>query len=117
GYYYLTQGDVVTPHLHPPLSSALTALPLLALNLKTFPTAGDVIDRSHRFIFEWNRAQLSAITIWSRSVSWLFGLLIGLLLFWVTRFDLKLCVATLFFWSLNPTFLALSGVAKIGIIP
>jgi hypothetical protein len=117
GYYYLTQWDVWTPHLHPPLASGLTAFPLLALHLKTFPAAGDVIDRSHHFMFEWNLDQLSAITFWSRGVSWFFGLLIGLTLFVITRLDFKLCAAVLFFWALNPTFLGLAGVAKIEIIP
>jgi len=117
GYYYLTQGDVWTPHLHPPLASGLTALPLLALHLKTFPVAGDVIDRSHHFMFDWNLDQLSAITIWSRGVSWFFGFSIGLALFVITRKDFKLCAAVLFLWALNPTLLGLAGVAKIEIIP
>jgi len=117
GYYYLTRGDVWTPHLHPPLASGLTALPLLALNLKTFPVSGDVIDRGHEFMFEWNKDQLPAITFWSRGVSWFFGLLTGFLLFWMNRNDPKLCAVTLFFWALNPTFLGLAGVAKIEIIP
>ena len=117
GYYYLTQGDVVTPHLHPPLASALTALPLLMLNLKTFPLSGDVIDRAHFFIFEWNHNQLAAITALSRSVNWFFGLLIGFCLFWITWSDAKLCAATLFFWAFNPTLLGLAGVAKIEVIP
>ena len=51
GYYYLTRGDVVTPHNHPPLAGALNALPLLFMNLKTPPFSGDVIDRGHFFLF------------------------------------------------------------------
>lgn len=117
GYYYLTQGDVWTPHLHPPLASGLTALPLMALHLKKSPFTGDVIDRAHHFMFEWNLDQLPAITLLSRGVSWFFGLLIGLTLFVITRRDFKLCASVLFFWALNPTLLGLAGVAKIEIIP
>lgn len=117
GYYYLTQGDVITPHLHPPLASALAALPLLALHLKTMPVAGDVIDRAHFFIFDWNRDQLSAVTVSTRLVIWFFGFLIGSLIFWVTKKNSVICAAALFFWAFNPTMLALSGIAKIEVIP
>jgi len=117
GYYYLTQGDIWTPHLHPPLASGLTALPLLALHLNTFPVSGDVIDRAHHFMFDWNLDKIFAITCWSRLVSWFFGLLIGLTLLGLTRKDPIVCAGSLFLWSLNPTMLGLSGVAKIEIIP
>ncbi len=117
GYYYLTQGDVWTPHLHPPLASGLTALPLLALHLTTFPVSGDVIDRAHHFMFDWNGGKITAVTCWSRLVSWLFGFLIGLMIFGLTRKDPIVCAGSLFFWALNPTILGLSGVAKIEIIP
>ncbi len=117
GYYYLTQGDVITPHLHPPLASALAALPLLALHLKTMTVSGDVIDRAHSFIFDWNLDQISAITISSRAVVWFFGLLIGFLLCQVTQTTPAICAGALFFWAFNPTLLALAGIAKIEIIP
>jgi hypothetical protein len=117
GYYYLTQGDAVTPHLHPPLAAALNALPLLFWDLKTAAFTGDVLDRAHSFLFEWNLAHLEAVTRACRSVSWLFGFLTGFLLFWITRKEPGWCFGVLFFWALDPTFLALAGIAKIEIIP
>jgi hypothetical protein len=117
GYYYLTRGDVVTPHNHPPLAGALNAIPLLFMNLKTNSYSGDVIDRGHLFIFNWNLDQLESITVWSRSVSWVLGCVLGFLLFWMTRKDRVLAAAVLFLWALNPTLGALSGLAKTDIAP
>ncbi len=117
GYYYWTHGDVVSPHNHPPLGSALQALPLLALNLKTQAFAGDVIDRGHFFIFDWNLGQLGKITVLSRLVSWLFGLGVGFLLWRVTRQSIPWSATTLFFWAFDPAFSALSGLAKTDIAP
>ncbi len=117
GYYYWSQGDILTPHLHPPLASALSALPLQLFHLKTSNLGGDSVDRGEAFLFQWNRDQLLSITIACRSVSWFFGLLIGALLFWITRKEPLWCAATLFFWALDPTFLALAGLAKIELIP
>lgn len=117
GYYYLTKGDVESIQNHPPLGSALQALPLLFLHLKTQPFQGEWIDRSHAFIFDWNLDRLRAITFSSRAISWLLGLGIGALLFWRTRREPLICCFTLFFWSLDPTLLALSGLAKTDITP
>jgi hypothetical protein len=117
GYYYWTQGDVVTPHNHPPLGSALQALPLLFMGLKTLPYSGDVIDRGHFFVFQWNLSRLESITLASRMVSWLLGLGVGFLLWRVTRAKLILSAVVLFFWALDPAFDALSGLAKTDIAP
>ena len=117
GYYYWTKGDVASPHNHPPLGSALQALPLLGMGMKTLPFTGDVIDRGHFFIFNWNLDRLSAVTWATRSVSLLMGLLLGFLLWAATRGNLPLCAATLFFWALDPALLALSGLAKTDIVP
>ena len=117
GYYYLTKGDVESIQNHPPLGSALQALPLLFLNLKTQPFQGEWIDRSHAFLFDWNLDRLQAITFSSRAVSWILGLGIGALLFWRTRKHPLICSFALFFWSLDPTLLALSGLAKTDITP
>jgi hypothetical protein len=117
GYYYLTRGDVVTPHNHPPLGSALQALPLLFMHLKTAPFTGDVIDRAHFFIFDWNLGQLASVTLWTRFVSWGMGLGIGFLLFRAAKRDKVLLTATLLLWAFNPTLLALSGLAKTDITP
>ncbi len=117
GYYYLTKGDVVTPHNHPPLAGALNALPLFFMNLKTPPFFGDVIDRGHFFIFNWNLDQLESITVWARSISWVMGCALGFLLYWVTRRERVFSTAVLFLWALNPTLGALSGLAKTDIAP
>jgi hypothetical protein len=117
GYYYWIQGDVQSPHNHPPLGSALQALPLLFMDLKTGSVQGDVIDRGHAFIFNWNLRRLEAITWASRAVSFLLGLSLGFILWRVTRQDPVLCFFTLFFWSMDPTLLALSGLAKTDIAP
>jgi len=117
GYYYLTRGDVVTPHNHPPLAGALNALPLLFMNLKTAPFSGDVIDRGHFFIFDWNLDRLDSITVWARAVSWVLGCALGFLLFGATRGEPVLSAVVLFLWALNPTFTALSGLAKTDIAP
>jgi hypothetical protein len=117
GYFYWTQGDVATPHNHPPLGSALQALPLLGMGLKTQPYTGDVIDRGHFFTFEWNLDRLEAITRASRAVSWLLGLAVGFLLWRMTRQRPVLSVGVLFFWAFDPAFCALSGLAKTDIAP
>jgi len=117
GYYFWTRGDVVTPHNHPPLGSALQALPLLWMNLKTSPFMGDVIDRGHFFIFQWNLDKLEAITRASRTVSWILGLALGFLIWRVTRARLMFSIFALFFWAFDPTLSALSGLAKTDIAP
>ncbi len=117
GYYYLTHGDVVTPHNHPPLAGALQAWPLLFMNLKTFPFQGDVIDRGHHFLFDWNLDHLEAITWASRLTSWGLGLALGFLLWRVLKDNISWLLGALFFWALDPTFSALSGLAKSDIAP
>lgn len=117
GYYYLTHGDVVTPHNHPPLASALNALPLLFLDLKALPWTGDVMDRAHQFLFQWNLDKLDKITFASRIVSWLLGCGIGFLLFLASRKDKTALFFTLFFWAMDPILSALSGLAKTDIAP
>jgi hypothetical protein len=117
GYYYLTHGDVATPHNHPPLAGALNAIPLLFMDLKTQPFTGDVIDRGHLFIFRWNATRIGGITLGTRVVSWVLGCLLGFLLFYATRSHWTLAVGTLFLWSLEPTLAASSALAKTDIAP
>ena len=107
----------MTPHNHPPLGSALQAIPLLGMGLKTLPYTGDVIDRGHLFTFQWNLGRLEAMTRASRTVSWLLGLGIGFLLWRMTRERLVLSAAVLFFWAMDPASSALSGLAKTDIAP
>ncbi len=117
GYFYWTRGDVVTPHNHPPLGSALQALPLLGMGLKSLPYGGDAIDRGHFFIFQWNLGQLENITLAARMVSWLLGLGVGFLLWRNTQKKPILSAAALFFWAFDPALGALSGLAKTDIAP
>src|SRR5262249_5139081 len=86
-------------------------------HLKTGVVQGDPLDRAQAFLFQWNLDQLPAITFWTRLVSWVFGLFMGALLFGITRSNAPLCASTLFFWALDPTFLALAGLSKIEMIP
>jgi hypothetical protein len=99
------------------LGSALQALPLLFLDLKTAPLTGDVIDRGHFFLFEWNQEKILQITRFSRLASWLMGCLLGFWLFRITKQSLALLAFTLFFWAFDPLFLALSSLAKTDITP
>lgn len=117
GYSYWTKGDAVTPHNHPPLGAALQALPLLGMDLKTESALGDAIDRGHRFLFQWNRDKFGAIVLQARFVSWMLGLLVGFVLWRLTRERPVLACFTLFLWALDPAFLALSGLAKTDIAP
>lgn len=112
GYFYLTQGDVLSHHRHPPFSEALSALPLLALHLKGPATYSDAIDRALAFFFKDNLDLLQAMTIGGRMPSLLFGLGIGFLIFILTRSQpLAVCLSALGLWAFNPTFSAFSGLA------
>ncbi len=117
GYYFLTRGDVATPHNHPPLASALQSLPLLFMNLRAQTCAGDVLDRGHHFLFDWNLDKLESITRYSRLVSWVLGLVVGFLLFWNFRRESVWLWFALFLWSLDPLLSTLSGLAKTDIAP
>jgi hypothetical protein len=112
GYFALTQGDVAAAHQFTPFASTLNAIPLLALCPKVFPFTGDVLDRAHSFLFIWNLKDLIPVTVAARLVSLLLGLGIGWILFRVTRHEVLLAAAVLSFWALDPTLLALSGLAK-----
>jgi Dolichyl-phosphate-mannose-protein mannosyltransferase len=117
GYFYWTRGDVLSPHNHPPLGSALQALPLLALKIHVEPFQGDVITRGHLFVFQWNLGRLQALTLACRMVSWLLGLRVGFLLFKSGDLSPPECLFALFFWALDPTFSSLSELAKTDIAP
>ena len=117
GYYYLTRGDVVMPHNHPPLASTIQSLPLLFMNLKTQSSLGDVLDRAHYFLFDWNLDKLEAITRSTRLVSWVLGLAIGFLIFWNFRKESAWLGFALFLWALDPLLSTLSGLAKTDIAP
>ena len=113
GYFYW-QGDVLSDNAHPPLAKALQALPLKAFHLQDHldPWAQDYLARNYDFFFVLNRSQFEPM-LWSgRFVSLLFGLGLGILLFFASRTAPaveRLAVMTLF--TFEPTLLAFSGLA------
>ncbi|HVZ79407.1 MAG TPA: hypothetical protein VHE12_01250 [bacterium] len=117
GYYYWTRGDVVNNPNHPPLGTALQALPLLGMGLKSGTDASDFIDRGHRFFFEWNPDRLGPLTLWPRLVSVILGVIAGLFLWGVTWRRPVACFGALLFWALDPVFSAMSALAKNEIAP
>jgi hypothetical protein len=112
-YYYLTKGDVLSCY-GTTAPGALCAIPLLAMGLKLAPGLGiDWRTRSLSLIFMDNPGRLEAITVWSRAVDLLIGLLIGFLLYRLVRKGpLPLAFSTLVLWAFEPTLLAFSGTAK-----
>ncbi len=117
GYYYLTQGDARTPHNHPPLAGALTSWPLLFMHLNHLAPSGDVMDRAHHFLFEWNLNRLESIIFWARFTSLLLALGIGLVLFGVSWKEPLWLIGSLSLWAFDPLLGALSGLAKTDIAP
>jgi hypothetical protein len=113
GYFYW-QGDVLSDNAHPPLAKALQALPLKAFHLQVHldPWAQDYLARNYDFFFVLNRSQFEPM-LWSgRFVSLLFGLGLGILLFFSSSRAApveRLAVMTLF--TFEPTLLAFSGLA------
>lgn len=113
GYFYWT-GDVVTHNRHPPLSPALQALPLRwgDLNDHLTPSLQENQLRAYQFFFVWNKGRFEWMTSCGRWVSVLFGLGIGILLFFQIRpqgFWAGLAAISL--WAFHPTLLAYSGLA------
>ncbi len=112
-YYYWTRGDVMTGG-GTTAPGALCAVPLLFMDLKLNPSIGqDWRPRALSLLFMDNLSHLEAITLWSRSVDWLIGLLIGFLLYRAVRDGpLALGLSALVLWAFEPTLLAFSGTAK-----
>jgi len=112
-YSYWKSGDVQTPCCNP-APGALCALPLLFMDLKPDPFHHDNFpDRSLWFLFMANASHLTAITVWSRAVGLLLGLLVGFLLFLAVRDGPFITsAATLVLWAFEPTLLAYYGTAK-----
>ena len=113
-YYYLTKGDV-TSSFGTTAPGALCAIPLLFMDLKIAPNLPiDWRTRSLSLIFMDNPGRLEAITVLSRSVDWLIGLVIGFLLYRLVRTG-PLALSALVLWAFEPTLLAFSGTAKTDI--
>lgn len=114
-YYYWKTGDVWTAS-GTTAPGALCALPLLAMDLKFDRAPSNYMDRSLKFLFLDNRDHLAAVTAWSRAIHWLFGLLIGFLLYRLTRGAPPVeGAAALVLWAFEPTLLAYSGTARTDI--
>ncbi len=112
GYFYWN-GDVISDSRHPPLAKALQALPLRMMNLKSHSGAPftNYERRDFNFLFVLNREKFETILLAGRSVSLLFGLGLGFLLFLAARNGpASVLFFTLFFWALEPNFLAFSGL-------
>lgn len=113
GFYYW-QGDVISTQVHPPLAKALQALPLRFMGLKSrsdLQFAGAPM-RDAYFISVLNRDHFDQIVFWSRFVSFLFGLSLGFMLFYVSQNESPVYVLTLMtLWAFGPSFLAYSGFA------
>jgi hypothetical protein len=111
GFYYW-KGDVVSDNRHPPVAKGLQSLPLrfMGLQSKDNLQSANYEHRDYRFLFVLNRDRLEAITAVSRSVTFLFGLGIGLILFFIVRREsTPLVWVTLTLWAFEPALLAFSG--------
>jgi hypothetical protein len=114
GYYYW-KGDVLTINLHPPLIKALQALPLwtMGLNFKSDVPFSRYDQRDWHFLFIMNKDRWQTIFAVSRLVTWLFGLGLGFLLFWIARRESTVFLATLLcLWAFEPSILAFSGLVS-----
>ncbi|HUO58154.1 MAG TPA: phospholipid carrier-dependent glycosyltransferase [bacterium] len=112
GYFYLTQGDVISHQKHPPFSKILAALPLLALNLKEPLPNGDAMDRAYGFFFRENRDRLQMATCLGRLSALILGLGIGFMLYGILRSrPLPILLTGLSLWALDPSLSAFSGLA------
>ena len=111
-YYYLKTGDVSPYGTSAP--GSLCALPLLCMPLKIDPNVYPRWeDRSHSFLYVQNPGRLTSIVVWSRMANWLMGLLIGYLLFRLTRNSPPAeMVAAMLLWAFHPTLLAFCATAN-----
>ena len=112
GYFYW-KGDVISDWRHPPLPKGLQALPLLGMGLrsKTSATFNLYEQRDHNFLYILNRDRFQGVTAVARSVTLLFGLGIGWLLFLIAKKRSAIFLVTaLAFWAFEPNLLAFSGL-------
>jgi Dolichyl-phosphate-mannose-protein mannosyltransferase len=117
GFYYW-KGDVISAAEHPPLAKALQALPLEFLNLKFKSDLHFSMydQRDWHFLFVLNYDRWPLLFFLARGVSWLFGLGIGFLLYWMARKGSMVFLAiVLCLWSFEPSLLAFSGLAMADI--
>ncbi len=114
GYYYWLQGDVVSPHNHPPTANALNALPLLCMPLKTLPGIwNNSENRAYAFYYVSNLTQLDWILILSRSMSLIFSLAAGFILYLLVRRESWVVfISALLLWAFEPNLLAFSTISK-----
>ncbi len=110
GYAFLKTGALLPVSEHPPLSQAISALPLLFLNLETPRTEGPDYDGSQRerdFLYR-NRYPADTILLLARLPKILVTLLTGLLVAWWMRrrFGEIAALAALTLYCFDPNFLA-----------
>ncbi len=112
GYYYWL-GDVISDIRHPPFAKALQGLPLhfTRLESKIGTRAMTYEGRDAYFLFGLNRDRFEGMVAAGRWVTLLFGLVLGWLLWRITRQgSMVLCFLTLAFWAFEPNLLAFSGL-------
>jgi 4-amino-4-deoxy-L-arabinose transferase-like glycosyltransferase len=114
GYYYWLQGDVASPHNHPPTANALNALPLLFMHLKILPGIwNNSENRAYALYYVSNLVQLDWILVLSRAVSLLFSLGTGWILYLFVRRESRVVfLSALGLWAFEPNLLAFSTISK-----
>jgi 4-amino-4-deoxy-L-arabinose transferase-like glycosyltransferase len=110
GYAFLKTRTLLPVSEHPPVSQVISALPLLALNLRMPPMSGPDYGESQRasdFLYH-NRYPADTILLLGRLPKILVTLLTGLMVAWWTRrrFGELAALAALTLFCFDPNFLA-----------
>jgi hypothetical protein len=112
GYAYWVRGETDPVLNHGPFAMALKALPLLPLRLDTRSlSVPDQEGRTYAFVFRDNLPSLGVLTVLPRAMTLAASLVVGLVLFLLSRRPRVRGLATLALWAFEPTLLAHSGVA------
>ncbi len=123
GYYHLTAGDFRPVNEHPPVAKVLGALPLVLAG-----TEGPAIDPRPQANYEYfldlfrefwkaNAARYESLTFWSRVPLVALTLLLGVLVYFVTRrmWGTRAALFAVALYSLEPTVLAHGRVVQTDI--
>ena len=113
GFYYWG-GDVVSHHYHPPVATALQGLPLrLKIGKMPLPQASLFSSERAEWFFRTLGPEGSLWALFhARIVTWLFGLILGFLLWDMSRRrPAAVAWATMALWAFEPTLGAFSGLA------
>ena len=113
GYAGISRGDFRPNNEHPPLAKLWAAVPLLALGTHTPPdlpaeSSAQRTMNTARYFWEENAADFAAITFWARVPMIALTLVLGTLIFFVTRraFGPRAAALAITLFSLEPTVLA-----------